>query len=323
LDFSGRTISVSMKVSDILGCTALAAFFLLASAWIPFVGPFLCLLAPLPFLYYATKLGFSQGVKLAALSVLTIGLAAKLAGQTQVILFAVEFSLLGLLLSKLYDRNLGIGRTILIATAFLLLLGFGFLFFVALSKNMGPFEMVLSYLGAHLKATLKSYEEMGIPPENVLEFEAYTKAFVDIISRIYPSLVIIGTGFAVWLNVVLSRHLFQMKNVKYPDFAPMTHWQAPEVLVWGVIISGFALFLSSGTVQFLSINLLIILMAIYFFHGLSILVFFLNKYRVPSWIRIGIYVLVTIQQLFMAVLALAGLFDQWVDFRKIHRRMKS
>jgi hypothetical protein len=38
--------------------------------------------------------------------------------------------------------------------------------------------------------------------------------------------------------------------------------------------------------------------------------------------RIGIYFLIIIQQLFLAVLALAGLFDQWIDFRKIHRRVE-
>ncbi len=43
----------------------------------------------------------------------------------------------------------------------MLLLGLGFLFFLALSKGMGPFEMTFNYLEAQLKATIKIYEEMG------------------------------------------------------------------------------------------------------------------------------------------------------------------
>jgi uncharacterized protein YybS (DUF2232 family) len=73
----------------------------------------------------------------------------------------------------------------------------------------------------------------------------------------------------------------------------------------------------------LAINALIIIMVIYLFHGLSIVLFFLNKYRVPFWLRIGVYFLIIVQQLFFVALSLAGLFDQWVDFRKIHRRMES
>jgi uncharacterized protein YybS (DUF2232 family) len=135
--------------------------------------------------------------------------------------------------------------------------------------------------------------------------------------------MIIGTGFALWLNIVIAKPLFKMRNLAYPDFISMDRWQAPDNLVWGLIAAGFALFFSSGSIEFLAINTLIVILAIYLFHGLSIIVFFLNKYNVPSWIRLGIYFLIIVQQLLLAVLTFAGLFDQWVDFRKIHRRADS
>ena len=312
-----------MKMTDVLGCVAWAAFFLLASVWIPFVGPFLGLLAPLPFLYYSTKLGFYHGVKLAALSILITGLIAKFAGHTQIILFALEFSLLGLALSELFKRQLSVGQTIFLATSFMLLLGIGFLFFLALSRDMGPGEMILKYLEGHLNLTIKAYEEIGISQDKAIELEAYGKVFMGTISKIYPALMTIGTGFLVWLNVVIAKPLFSIKNIDYPQFTPMDRWQAPDVLVWAVIVSGFALFLASGGIKLVAINALIIMMAVYIFHGLSILLFFLNKHNVSSWIRMGIYFLIVIQQLFLAMLALAGLFDQWIDFRKIHRRNDS
>jgi uncharacterized protein YybS (DUF2232 family) len=312
-----------MKVKDILGCVGWGALILLSSAWIPFFGPFLSLLAPLPFLYYASKLGTYEGLKLAAVATLTIGLFAKLIGSPQIIIFCIEFSLLGLALSELFKRKLSLGQTIFFGTAFMLLLGLGFLFFLALSKGMGPFEMTFNYLETQLKATLKIYEEMGKSQGNAGELGVYGKAFVAIILKIYPSLMIVGIGFAVWLNVVVAKPLFRMGNLGYPAFAPTDHWHAPDSLVWGVIVAGFALFFQSERIELLAINGLIILMVIYLFHGLSIVLFFLNKYHVPSWLRIGVYILIVVQQLFFIALSLAGLFDQWVDFRKIHRRMES
>ncbi len=309
-----------MKLKDLLGCVGCAAFFLLASAWIPLFGPFLSLLAPLPFLYYSTKLGLYQGIKIAAATMLTIGLFAKLIGFPQVILFGVEFSLLGIALSELMRRRVSLGQTIFIATAFMLALGISFLFFIALSENLGPFEMISKYLQGHLRETINAYEQTGISKENALELEVYAKVFVDTVSNIYPSLMIVGTGFAVWLNIVLAKPLFRIRRLEYPNFAPLDRWQAPDGLVWGVIVSGFALFFLSGGIKLIAINVLIVIMAAYLFHGLSIILFFLNKYRIPSWMRIGIYFLIIVQQLFLAVLALAGLFDQWIDFRKIHRR---
>ncbi|MBW1869925.1 MAG: hypothetical protein JRI73_11740, partial [Deltaproteobacteria bacterium] len=57
-----------MKTTDLLGCVGGAASLLLASTLIPFVGPFFSLLTPLPFLYYSTRLGLFEGIKLAAIA---------------------------------------------------------------------------------------------------------------------------------------------------------------------------------------------------------------------------------------------------------------
>jgi uncharacterized protein YybS (DUF2232 family) len=312
-----------MKMKDVLGCVGWAAFLLLASAWIPFIGPFLSLLTPLPFLYYSTKLGFYRGVKLTALVIITVAFVAKLAGYAHIFPFGMEFSLLGLVLSELFRRKFSMEQTLFLGTMFMLLLCFGILFFFALSKNMGPFEMMLDYLKSQLDVALKTYREAGIQPEKAVELEAFAKSFMNTISIIYPSLIVIGTGFAVWLNVVMAKPLFRMGNLEYPDFGAMDHWRSPDGLIWGVIFAGFALFLSSGSIKSIAINAMIIMVAIYLFQGLSILLFFLNKYHVPSWIRAGIYFFLVIQQLLWILLILAGLFDQWIDIRKIRRTRDS
>lgn len=295
----------------------------MASIFIPFVGPVFSLLTPLPFLYYSARLGFIEGIKLAALVVGVIGLIGHLAGYSELTLLAAELSLVGIALAELFRRNLSLGNTLFLATLFMLLLGLGMLTIMGLSRNMGPIEMVLSSLGSQLDAAIQTYVDANPDQPNALELKAYARVFTSTISKIYPSLMIVGIGFAVWLNVIIARPLFRMGNLAYPEFISMDRWEAPDHLVWGLIISGFALFLSSVGIQFLAINALIVILAIYLFHGLSIIVFFLNKYHVPSWIRLGIYFLIVVQQLFLAVLTCVGLFDQWIDFRKIHRRADS
>jgi len=169
-----------------------------------------------------------------------------------------------------------------------------------------------------MNETIQTYEDMGWDQEKILQFKEYLKILIDVVKRVYPALMIVGTGFVVWINIVISRPLFRLMNLKYPAFGPMDKWHAPDLMVWGVIASGFTLFLSIPGVKLIAINGLIVMLTIYVFHGLSILLFFLNKYRVPSWLRFGIYFLIFFQQIFLIVLALAGLFDQWVDFRKLH-----
>jgi uncharacterized protein YybS (DUF2232 family) len=309
-----------MKLSDLLGCLGGAALLISAFITVPVLGPLFGLLTPLPFLYYSTKLGFAQGLKASALVLLLIGLTAQLAGQTHLVLFAIEFAVLGMVLSELYRRNLSYGRTLLWGTAAMLGVGFGFLYAAGLSQGLGPFEVIQGYLNEQLNGVMAIYGSAAEDPEKAAELQAYGRAILEVISRIYPSLMIIGTGFVVWMNVTVSRPLFRLGRVQYPDFVPLHHWRAPEYLVWAVIVSGFALFLASGAVTSIAWNALIVLMAVYLLQGVSILSFFFNKFRFPLWARVGVSLLIVLQQVFLAVLTLAGLFDQWVDFRKIHKR---
>jgi uncharacterized protein YybS (DUF2232 family) len=152
------------------------------------------------------------------------------------------------------------------------------------------------------------------------EFHNQLSTITNVVLRVYLGLLIVGTGFVVWCNVIISRPIFRLAKLQYPDFGPLDQWHAPERMVWALIGAGFALFLSVGFVQFLAVNVLIVVMTVYLYNGLSILVFFLKKYRIPTWFRAGIYFLIVFQQILLVALALAGLFDQWVDFRRTRTR---
>ena len=301
-----------------MGCACSAIVLLLALALIPLVGPVFSLLTPLPFLYYAAKLGLYQGAKVVFVTILAVGVIANLAGYPQIIFLCLEFSLLGLIISETFRREYTIGFTIFWGTSFMLIIGAVILGLIGLTRNMGPLALILSYFQSNMNETIQTYEDMGWDQEKILQFKEYLKILIDVVKRVYPSLMIVGTGFVVWINIVISRPLFRLMNLKYPEFSPMDRWHAPELMVWGVIASGFAWFLSVPGVTLVAINGLIVMLTIYVFHGLSILLFFLNKYSVPSWLRFGIYFLIFFQQIFLIVLALAGLFDQWIDFRKLH-----
>jgi uncharacterized protein YybS (DUF2232 family) len=198
----------------------------------------------------------------------------------------------------------------------MLFLGSIFLIFVSLTRNSGPLELILGYFQASLRETIPVYENMGWDREKVIQ------ALAGTIARIYPSLMIVGAGLTVWINVVISRRLFRLGDLEYPEFESMDRWHAPEHMVWFVIAAGFSLFLSGKGIKFLALNSLIVMGVIYLFHGLSIVLFFMNKHHIPTWIRFGIYLLIIFQQVILMGLAMFGLFDQWVDFRKVHLETK-
>ena len=296
---------------------------LLASVWIPIAGPFFSLLTPLPFLYYSAKLGVSQAVKLTCVSILVTGLIAAITRQSQLIFLCFEFSVLGLILSEIFRRKMSIGTSVLLGTCLLLLMGLLVLAVAGLRKNLGPLEMVYAYLLESLEETARLYTQVGADPEKAGAFQETLKALKEVVALIYPSLMIVGSAFVVWLNVIMSRPLFIKRNLEVPDFGALDRWKSPELMVWGLIAAGFSLFLSFSPLRLVAVNALVIMLAIYFFHGLSVLLFYLNKYRVPPWMRVGVYALILLQQILVVGVTMAGLFDQWIDLRRIHQKKPS
>ena len=287
------------------------------------MGPFFSLLTPLPFLYYSAKLGVSQAVKLTCVSILVAGLIAAVTRQSQLIFLCLEFSVLGMILPEIFRRKVPIGTSILLGTCLLLLMGLLVLAVAGLRKNLGPLDMVYAYLLESLEETARIYTRVGADPETAGEFQETLKALKEVIALIYPSLMIVGSAFVVWLNVIMSRPLFHKRNLEVPDFGALDQWQSPELMVWGLIVAGFSLFLSFSPLILVAVNALVVILAIYFFHGLAILLFYLNKYRVPPWMRLGVYALILLQQFLVIGVTMAGLFDQWLDLRRIHQKKPS
>lgn len=316
----GESLSIgSIKATDVLGCVGSVIVLLVASTWIPLLGPFLSLLTPLPFLYYATKWGLYRGAVIAGVTVLVVGLIGMLTGYPQVIFLCVQFGFLGLVISEGYRRGYSFGLTVFCATGLMLLLGTIIITLTALSRNMGPLQLVLAYFQSNFDVAVHVYGKMGSDPKQVKMFREFTKVLMAVITKTYPSIAIVVTGSVVWLNILISRPLFRATHLRYP-FGSMDRWSSPEHMVWGVIAAGFILLVSKGTLKVLALNGLIVMVVIYVFHGLSILLFYLNKYRVPPWVRFGVYFLLLFQQIFLFVLGLAGLFDQWFDFRRMNKQ---
>lgn len=308
-----------MIISDILGCAGSLIFALLSFLWIPFFGPFLSLLIPLPFLFYLSKLGLKEGIKVCLAALLITGIAAKVMGEPLLILFCLEFGFLGLILSELFKREYSYSLTIFYGTLLMLLVGAVFMLFASIAKGVTPVDMAVTYLQTNLDAAIGMHEKEGLKPEQIDLIKKITPVLIDLIKKIYPSLLITGTGFVVWLNVVISKPLFRIKGIRYPDLGRADMWKAPDYLVWGLIAAGFLKLLPISVLDSVATNALIVFAAIYVFHGLSIVLFFFNKYNVPALARFIIYLIIALQQLSLILLALMGLFDQWIDFRKLSR----
>jgi uncharacterized protein YybS (DUF2232 family) len=72
--------------------------------------------------------------------------------------------------------------------------------------------------------------------------------------------------------------------------------------------------------KLIGINGLLVACVIYFFQGIAIVSFFFEAKRFPRLLRVMIYSLIAVQQILALIVIGIGLFDLWLDLRKLKRQ---
>lgn len=295
---------------------AILTFTFLLVALIPFAGPFVLILTPLPILYYRSRLGRLRGLTVLAVSFLAAYVILELAGHRAnlSVLFMIGFT--GVLLSEVLKRNFSVEKTLLLASSALFCCGAGFVLYHAFRSGIAPWRMVETYVARIIEENIKLYAQMNISDEQVQMIRENAPQLTLFFTGIFPALGLSGIVLTVWVNLLAGRLLFQRSGVTFPDFGDLAAWKAPERLVWIVIIAGGMLLVPLEGIPVVGMNLLIVSGLIYLFQGLAIAAFFFRQKQVPKMFRLLFYGLILVQQYMLIVLIALGLFDMWVDFRK-------
>ena len=141
---------------------------------------------------------------------------------------------------------------------------------------------------------------------------------VEMMLRLLPALLLLSFAFIVLINVLYLGRRFPERRGQWFSLQHLREWKAPEPLVWGLIASGFVLFLpGAGLLGAAALNLLLVIAACYFAQGLAVIAYFFNKNNVPRFLRGLTYVLIIFQQIFTLLVVGLGLFDLWGDFRRL------
>ncbi|OQY07661.1 MAG: hypothetical protein B6I22_02635 [Desulfobacteraceae bacterium 4572_123] len=305
----------SMITKDIAAGTAITVFIFVISIYIPIIGFFCSLFIPLPILFYRLKLGRKSGAVILAATIIVMALL--LDGLSIDMFFFVELLFLGFILGELFELNLSIEKTVLYSCGSVLLSGLVILLIYSNMSGMDIVVLVSDYVKQNLELTMVLYQSMGMPEENIRIISNSLDSIHYVLIRIIPAMVVISTFFVAWTSLLLARPLLKGKSLFFPAFGSLQQWRSPEFLVWGVIGCGLLLLFPSKAIKVLALNGLLILMPVYFFQGIAIVSHFFNKKKFPRFLKLFLYGLIALQQLFLIAVIGLGFFDIWLNFRKL------
>jgi len=295
------------RLGGILGAGAGSAALFSASLLVPLLFP-LALLAPFPLILQRLRGGLSAALLAGSLA---SALLAAVFSFGQAVAFVMVLGLPGLLIGEAMARGRGLLRGC--AWAFLAL---STEIALALLTASGPMsqtslEPLEQFRSPQFVEDLKS---SGLPPEKIAEWTEQVATWREVLAVVFPAVYIIGGGLLVLVNGALLRIYLARRDPGWLEDGEFERVRFPLVLAVAFVLSGAAVLLPP--LRPIAYNALLVEAFFFALQGLAVAAFYARRLAGPPFLRVAVVVLVLVNPWAPQILALLGLFDNWIDFRK-------
>ena len=169
---------------------------------------------------------------------------------------------------------------------------------------------------------MQMYRSMDLAPQTLRQLEEGLAMAGRIILRMAPGILAAVSLVVGWLNLLAARRIGRRLGSRETGL-PMNLYRTPERLVWLLIVGGGLMALGDGWLFWLGANLVLVLGVLYFFQGLAVVDYWLRRKNAPSLLRAAVYLMVALEIYIAAVLAAVGLFDMWLNLRRLEQTKPS
>ena len=294
---------------------------LFALVVIPPLGALVGILSPFPLVFIFLQRGKQVAF---VLMILIFGVLWFLVGQNQALLFMAEYAVMALVLGEMirarFPGDWCIGASSLISG------GLSILLLVALlgDQDTTVKEFFENQIRTHFAQSFETFGSVGENKAEIEEMKAFFEKTVVGFASSYPAFVFVGSLISAIANYGLLRLVWgRIYGPGLFSEGTFAEWVCPDNLVWGFIGACLALYLGQGLVADVGLNLFVVMMVIYFAQGMSIVVHFFKTRKVPVFLWFIFFILIFAQPILIGLIAGLGVFDIWVDFRKIRNSLPS
>jgi uncharacterized protein YybS (DUF2232 family) len=264
--------------------------------------------APFPLALQRLRAGLS-GVLLSG--ALAAALLAAVFTPGQAVAYILFIGLPGLLIGEAMARGRGLLRGC--AWAFLVLSAE---ISLALLMNGGrmaenSLQGIEYYRSPKFLGDLKA---SGWPPEQVTDWTDKVTTMRDALAVVFPASYIILGALMVLLNAALLRLYLLRRDPGWLEDGEFERVRFPLVLAGSFVLSGAAVLVEP--LRAVAYNALLIQAFFFGLQGLAVVAFYARRLAGPPFLRAVVVVLVLANPWALQILALLGLFDNWIDFRK-------
>lgn len=283
---------------------ALTVLLYLASVYIPVLGIFVSFLCPLPVMFLVIRWDVQRGILAACVASILVLI---LAGPMQALTCLVGFTLLGVVMGVTIRKEYNLFEVIALNTGVSLLSKLVLLGIALLVIGQNP----LTESFALLEETIKKTPWITANLPNSQELVGYLRLII-------PAVLVVASLFDTTCNFLLGRWVGKKIGLSFPDIPPFSAFTLPKSVFW-VFVLGWILILFGGSSALgrIGMNVQMVTQFLFLLQGLSLVYYFLGKYIHSKPVRVGILLFLLFQPFFSFLLSWLGVFDVFLDFRKL------
>ncbi len=276
------------------------------------------IVAPAPIIFLSLQWGRGPGM---ILIVLILGSLLAFIGPGQAMTFLVEYVVLALIMSESIRMRLEFDKCIFFSAVASGILTALLLFVLIGGNEEGSLtEYFHQQVKEQLKGALETAEADGENPADLQAAEEFMERAAQMIASSYPAFIMVGTFIAAILNYAMVRLLWiRFYGRELFSEKKFYEWIIPDPPIWLLISSVLVLVLAEGGIETVALNIFVVMVFLYFLQGLAITVYFLKSRNVAVFLWVILFVVMLIQPILMGLVVGIGVFDMWVDFRKLRR----
>lgn len=279
---------------------------------VPFIGFVSAFLAPIPLGLARLKGGSTAAGASALLAALALAL---LISPVAAAWYAVQCGMIGLMAPELALRGVSPFRIIAWVTASALAMTALLVAVMVMVTGVDPQQFISKEINAGITQAARLYEQQAQLGQQELEIIKQGMQTVGaLLMRIYPALITLNLALISALTLALFQRSAERQGITF-NRSPFTAFRAPDLLIWPLILAGFAMLLPMPLITTPAFNVVVVLTTVYFMQGLAVYLSFCERTAFAGTLKVLLAVLLITQPYLAGIVAITGIFDYWGDFR--------
>ena len=289
----------------------------LVTVYVPLIGMLFEFFCAVPLAILTARQGAGKG--LTAL-VVTFILLSMLISPLLAIRLVLSYSVCGVILGWCVRKNFPAVKiflaTLIVASAAQVLS----LWIITVAMDVNLIEEQVEMVRQSFAESFSLYESMGVDKAQIDESKKMVEPALQTLVFLMPTLILFSALINTLAAYLTAHWIFPKLQMKIPKFPPFAEWKFPSLFLYTSIISGLGIYwgFTRGWTEIyeISLNVLILSAIIGLIQGFALLSFLFDRWKISKLVRRILYVILILNMFLLQIVAITGLMDMILDYRK-------